>query len=236
MTAAPRGLAGGLQILDRLPGENGLLGQGFKFRPAWWTSRVDPAVSGWLSDLPEDAAGRGYRRITRGQLLAVADGSDGWESRALLAGYVWGTGHLAFLVGRRARTFRDTERADLQKRLESAAEALRTDDAFDAYRMLDRGPDSIKHLGPAFFTKFLYAADVSQIEQADGALIMDQFVVKALNELHGWSEPTYGWSPARYPAWLDIATEQAACASLELGRPVRRDEIELAYFTYGKTL
>jgi len=231
-------LAGGQTILDLLTGSEGLLSQGFRFRPAWWTSRVDDvSVSGWLDGLPADPEGRGYHRITRGEMLATADGTDGWESRALLAGYVWGTGNLGFLVGRRARTFRDTDSADLQKRLAVAVDALRTDGPSAAYRELNRGGTaSIKHLGPAFFTKFLYVADTAKVEQPDGALIMDQFVVKALNALHDWSEPTYGWAPARYPEWLDIATTEADLAAAELGRPVRRDEIEYAYFTHGKTL
>ncbi|MDO8150189.1 hypothetical protein [Isoptericola sp. b408] len=229
-------LAGGQQIRDLLCGTEALLSQGFKFRPAWWTGRVDPSVSGWLYELPDDPGGRGYRQIDRGRMIAVADGGPGWESRALLAGYVWGTGHLGFLVGRRARTFRDTAPADRQKRLESSVEALAGDGPTAAYRVLDRGPGSIKHLGPAFFTKFLYVADASRVDQPDGALIMDQFVVKSLNALHGWSEPTYGWSPFRYPEWLAVATEQAAIASDELGRPVRRDEIELAYFRHGKSV
>ncbi|PTU57873.1 hypothetical protein DBB34_01765 [Sphaerisporangium cinnabarinum] len=231
-------LAGGQTILDLLPGTERLLDQGFKFRPVWWTSCVgDTSVSGWLDGLVPDPDGRGYHRITRGEMLAVADGADGWESRALLAGYVWGTGHLGFLVGRRARVFRDTDFADLQKRLTVAVDALRTDGPSAAYRELNRGGTaSIKHLGPAFFTKFLYIADPARVEQPDGALIMDRFVVKALNGLHDWSEPTYGWESFRYPEWLDVATEQAALATTELGRPVRRDEIEYAYFTYGKTL
>ncbi|WP_402374556.1 8-oxoguanine DNA glycosylase OGG fold protein [Isoptericola rhizosphaerae] len=229
-------LAGGQQILDLLSGTEDLLGQDFKFRPNWWTGRVDPSVSAWLHELPGDPGGRGYHRIDRGRMLATGDGSAGWESRALLAGYVWGTGHLAFLVGRRARTFRDTEPADLQKRLESSVEALAADGPTMAYRALHRGPGSIKHLGPAFFTKFLYVADASRVDRPDGALIMDQFVVKSLNALHGWSEPTYGWSPSRYPEWLAVATEQAAIASDELGRHVRRDEIELAYFRHGKSV
>lgn len=229
---------GGVDILERLPGSTPLLDQGFQFRSAWWTRRVtDATVSGWLDELPEEPGGRAYRRITRGEMLSTADGTDGWQSRALLSGYVWGTGTMGFLVGRRARTFRDTNPADLQKQLETAVHALRTDGPAVAYSKMNRGgAAAIKHLGPAFFTKFLYIADASRVGCEDGALIMDRFVVKALNHLFGWSEPTYGWAPARYPEWLDIATTQAALAATELGRPVRRDEIEFAYFTYGKSL
>lgn len=230
--------AGGQAVLGLLLGTERMLDQGFRFRPPWWTSRVDdPSVSGWLDALPADPGGRGYHRITRGQMLSVADGTDGWEVRALLAAYVWGTGSSAFLVPRRARTFRDTPLPALHERLTTAVAVLRADGTEAAYRALSRGrPAAIKHLGPAFFTKLLYVADGAQVDRPGGALIMDRFVVQALNKLHGWSEPPSGWTAARYSAWLDVATEQAELAARELGRAVRRDEIEHAYFTYGTTL
>lgn len=177
-------VAGDSEILRRLPGEQALLAQDFKFRVAWWSTWVDQRTGFWLRDLPDDPGGRAYLRISRGRMLAVADGTPGWQYRALLPG----------------------------------------------------GPCYVKYLGPAFFTKFLYIADSSCHTHPRGALIMDRFVVKTLTALHGWDEPTYGWGSHRYPHWLEIASEQAALAADELGRPVRRDEIELTYFRYSKTL
>lgn len=230
-------VAGGSEILRRLPGEQALLAQDFKFRPEWWLTRVDQRTGSWLRGLPEDADGRGYRRISRERMLAVADGTPGWQSRAMLAAYVWGTGASAFLVGRRARAFRDCSPEELEETLGAVVEVLHGDGPTAAYRSMVRGgPCYVKYFGPAFFTKFLYIADSSCDAHPRGALIMDRFVVKALNALHGWDEPTYGWGSHRYPHWLEIASEQAALAAQELERPVRTDEVELAYFRYGKTL
>jgi 8-oxoguanine DNA glycosylase-like protein len=87
-----------------LPDENSVLEHGFAFRPIWWTPRVPIGWGSYLEQLP--ALGRGYHQINRRDLLTV----DGLP-QALLACYVWGTGSAAFLVGRRARVFRDNETA-----------------------------------------------------------------------------------------------------------------------------
>jgi hypothetical protein len=129
-----------------------VLAHGFRFRPAWRSPRVPESWGGFLEQLP--AQERGYHRITRADLLAAA--TDHGLPHALLAGYVWGTGSSAFLIGRRARVFRDNDARRVDESLHAVAEKLRNGNTVEAYTsMLRGGPHNLKHLGPSFFTKFL---------------------------------------------------------------------------------
>ena len=83
----------------QIPPEEQVLAHGFWFRPAWWTPRVPTGWGDFLEDLPPRE--RGYHLIPRADLLAAPTLHR--LPQALLAGYVWGTGGSAFLVGRRAR-------------------------------------------------------------------------------------------------------------------------------------
>ncbi|MBB5168085.1 hypothetical protein [Mycobacterium sp. AZCC_0083] len=135
--------------------DDGVLSHGFRFRPSWWTPRAPEGWGGFLEQLP--AQERGYHRIAREDLLAAA--TDRGLPQALLAGYVWGTGNSAFLVGRRARVFRYKDAQRFDDSLHAVAETLRSGNAVEAYTSMLRGQSqNLKHLGASFFTKFLYAA------------------------------------------------------------------------------
>lgn len=221
-------------------GDQSLLEQGFAFRPArWQRSYLADALSGWLDTLPEDPRGHRYRRIERRDLLRLArDTSPDGQGRLLLACYVWGTGPSGFLVGRRARTFRDTPPAALVDHLTAVRAVLANEGPVAAYSaMHNGGPHRIRWMAASFFTKFLYAADTPDGFSCGRALILDQFVVAALGDLHGWSLPRVGpWAPQMYERWLGHASEVAEQASLEAGSLVRLDAVEKAYFEHGKVL
>lgn len=220
-----------------MPSSAGVLSHGFDFRPSWWQSKVSDEVGAWLDTLPVSEQGRGYHRITRGHLLSdPGDGSALSNCRLLLACYVWGTGTMSRNVGRRARTFRDTPAEVLGRRLCEAREILTREGPRAAYAALDDGgPLRTKHMRASFFTKFLYAADASGHGAPGRALILDQFVAIALNDLHGWQLPERsGWRDGTYQAWLDLAAVEAEKASSREGVPVRVDAVEMAYFQYGR--
>lgn len=204
-----------------------VLAHGFPFRPAWWTARVPDGWGDFLEQLPDE--GRGYRTITRAGLLDAAT-SHGLP-QALLAGYVWGTGSSAFLVGRRARVFRDNDAERISDSLHAAAEMLTSGNTVEAYTAMLRGqPQYLKHLGPSFFTKFLYAADARD-RQPGRALILDQFVAVALKAVDGWGISRNGpWDPSTYSRWIDHAH------SIGKVEGVRADAVEMAYFNHGKQL
>jgi DNA-binding HxlR family transcriptional regulator len=88
--------------------------------------------------------------------------------------------------------------------------------------------NNLKHLGPSFFTKFLYAAD-AEGTRPGRALILDQFVAVALKDADGWDISRTGpWEPATYERWLDHAHGIAAAEG------VRPDAVEMAYFNHGR--
>ena len=221
----------------KIPTENDLLSQGSNFRPRWWTQRIhDPAWSAFLNDLPDE--GREYRHITRRNLL-TAGSSQRPETlpRLLVAAYVWGTGPSAFLVGRRARAFRDNTKEIITNALTNATRTLIADGPVAAYAsMTGSGPNRLKYLGPSFLTKVLYAADCDDC-QPGRALILDQFVVIGLNDLQGWGWAERGpWTPSQYGRWLDYAHDFAARHPAQDGKTVRADAIELAVFKHGWTV
>jgi hypothetical protein len=186
--------------------------------------RVPEDWDGFINELPEE--GRDYRRITHADVLrAAAEGLP----RSLVTGYVWGTGTSAFLVGRRARVFRDNDAQRIADCLQSAADKLHAGNTVEAYASILRGhPNNLKHLGPSFFTKFLYAAD-SDGNRPGRALILDQFVARALRDVDGWDIPRLGpWAPGIYGHWLDHAHEVAKAEG------VRPDAVEMAYFRHGR--
>ena len=113
--------------------------------------------------------------------------------------------------------------------LHATAELLQRGHTVDAYTAMLRGhPHYLKHLGPSFFTKFLYAADACD-HQPGRALILDQFVALALKDLDDWDIPRYGpWEPSTYAKWIDHAHRVAAAEG------VRADAVEMAYFKHGR--
>lgn len=215
-----------------------VLAHGFDFRPRWWQSRAPRNWASFLSDLPAAEQGREYRHITRAVLFAKADDQspDGTAS-LLLACYVWGTGNSGWLVPRRARIFRDTEPSLLRRRLTDARRLLYSSGPQAAYISLaDGGPNRIKHMRASFFTKFLYAADARGGRAHGQALILDQFVAIALNDLHNWGLPERGpWSPEVYQRWIEHADREARARS-DGTRSVRPDAVEMAYFQHGRRL
>jgi hypothetical protein len=114
--------------------------------------------------------------------------------------------------------------------LRAVAAALGSGNTVEAYTSMLRGHlHNLKHLGPSFFTKFLYAAD-ARSGRPGRALILDQFVAVALKEVDGWDISRYGpWEPSTYERWLDHAHALAT-------GDVRADAVEMAYFRLGKEI
>ncbi|GAA2725775.1 hypothetical protein CAE01nite_20780 [Cellulomonas aerilata] len=200
---------------------------------------MEASWGAFLADLPAAVQGRGYHHFTRHDLLTSFDfTSSNADGRLLLACNVWGTGNGGWLAPRRARVFRDTQPDDLNARLASARHTMERDGPVAAYAALhDGGPNRVKHMRASFFTKFLYAAAAPGDGSCGRALILDQFVAIALNDLHRWSLPEQaGWSPETYGRWLDLAHGMARQESEATGEHVRADAIEMAYFTHGRDL
>ncbi|KLI09237.1 hypothetical protein BKG60_18745 [Mycobacterium syngnathidarum] len=94
--------------------------------------------------------------------------------------------------------------------------------------MLRGRPHYLKHLGPSFFTRFLYAADARD-RQPGRALIPDQFAAVALKAVDGWDISQNGpWDPSTYARWIDHAQ------GITTAEGVRADAVEMAYFAEGR--
>ena len=221
--------------MESLPSADAVLAHGFDFRPNWWHGRAPTSWTAFLNELPEAAAGRGYRHITRQDLLSHATDLAVNDGGLLVACYVWGTGTSGWLVPRRSRVFRDTAADTLRAQLAAARQVLDHDGPAAAYAsMSDGGTNRIKHMRASFFTKFLYAASAPRLGEDSSALILDQFVAIALNDLHDWGIAEKGpWSVQTYARWLKHAASEAAAAST-VDQPVRVDAVEMAYFRHGR--
>jgi hypothetical protein len=106
---------------------------------------------------------------------------------------------------------------------------LRSEGAVAAYAYLhgDNG-NIIKHLGPSFGTKFLYFCGYDSAEGEFKPLILDGYVVLALNRLSDLNLPTAGVTVSQYRQYLELADMWARiwCTS--------PDVVERALFSIGK--
>jgi hypothetical protein len=189
-----------------------VMAQAVDYKASWWERYVPPQW--WpnaLTALPRLPDRSEYQRVTRQDLFDLADADQSPQGRVglLLGCYLWGTGSSAFLVGRRARTFARTPLVDVAARLMRVDSVLAADGPVAAYASMTRGgQNAVAHLGPAFFTKYLYftGRDASR-----RPLILDRKVAAAFGRSDPpWQIGTYGWGPATYQQYLDRAETMAA--------------------------
>jgi hypothetical protein len=210
------------------PSDDEVLGQWCDFKASWWEKYVP--VELWpsgLTGLPSSTDRPGYQRINRQDVFALAaDNTPQGRVGLLLGAYIWGTGPSAFLVGRRARTFTRTDIDEIGQRLQAVDRLLASEGPIAAYASLTRGaPNSIRFLGPAFFTKYMYFAAGHLTDVSPSPLILDRKVARALRKAHaGWSIGTHGWSADTYGRYLDYAH------GLAVRQRVSPGAVELALF------
>lgn len=115
-----------------------------------------------------------------------------------------------------------------------AIRVLRSDGPIQAYRALDDGGGQrLRGLGPGFFTKVLYFAGWDQVPGNQQPLILDQHVVRALNEQAGlrW-DLDWNWTADQYAHYLDLAQDWAA----NWGAGTTADVVERRLFEHGIAL
>ncbi len=228
------------RIVGEYPRRDAVSGQWFDFRPAWWTSVIATDVFDGLPAAP--AKGDGWRRIDRSDLFRIA-ATPGREVDLLIACYAWGMGASTGSLNRYRRPLR-VGREILAAKLSGARLTLDEQGPIAAYRSLAAGgPFKVAFLGPSFFTKLLYTMDLSP-DRITRALILDQFVVAALNHLAELGVATgqarrlstkIAWPPAVYEQWLDFAHDEAARAS-SAAHTIQADAVEVALFKHGRKL
>lgn len=199
--------------------------------PEWWNKALlDRRLPGGPLQVTYDSRHR--PGISRGALfkLAAVTGSSDAELRLLWHALAWGGGKRPRLMSKRL----DTVAADPEGAVSAlrAAAAKAGSSPVDAYETLyPSGCTTLKYLGPAFFTKFLYFAGQGQPTHA--CAILDRVVAASLRS-RGWQGlRSTGWSAATYGRYCELVACWAREASTRLGRLIAVDEVERWLFDQG---
>lgn len=188
---------------DGAPDEQEVRAHRVSFYPRHWLSG-----DRWPEYLQHPAvlAEEGRVAVSRQELFEAARSVQSAEDA--VAFYVqvagWGVGTQARGVARVAKPLQDPAVGD---KLLEAYKLARAGDPVQAYTAMNHGGRfKVKHLGAAFFTKWLYFSgyETALSRNRTPALILDQRVAQAL----GWSASD--WSAEEYQHYLDIAQDIAA--------------------------
>lgn len=157
-------------------------------RPAWEKAFAqDPAELAFLGTVPP--------RLDRATVTGIvtSEVAAGRWTNAFIVVMVWGYGHAPYgpsrtrtcLTGHKPSSGHPLDPTVAPKLAESARLVL-TVGPVEAFRYLNNKPGSIKHLGPAFFTKWLHFVSAPAIDPAQGvAPIYDAIVRRWLSRNAG---------------------------------------------------
>jgi hypothetical protein len=206
-----------------------VLGQAVPFNPQTWKSWLPDGV--WPGELDLLRGTGRFHRITREDVFRLsADVETPAQAvQCYVAACVWGSGTAGLGVARRARPLRSHD--DAGERLLKAIRTLREVGAVAAYQRLQKGGDThLRGLGPAFFTKVLYFAGWD-VAVGPRPLVLDRFVVRALNEQAELSWRTnWTWTADQYGRYLDTVAGWASSWG------TTADVVERELFDHGKAL
>lgn len=202
---SPEGLFEG-----EVPDREWVLTQIIEFGPDYRKARL-PDARMWPPEL-DDCPPYGKRRgVDRRRVFAIADravatAEDVWSATHLLvAAVLWGTGPRPRNATLRLRCLHDESTPG---KLTAAIKNVRQSGAVSGYQAMQWGGGSkLNDVGPSFFTKFLYFAGWDSKPYLWQPLIMDDYVLRALNRITTakWSDG----SPDDYGRYLDLAKDWA---------------------------
>ena|SRR5690625_1570350 len=194
----------------------------------WWNDQKDQVPGLPLSYSHID----GEPQLSRGDVFKLAKliktESDGTAALRLLWHVLaWGTGRTQRNNSQRIKAVME----DLETAKQLLAEAAITSrhDALEAFKLFRSGhSNAIGHLGPNFFTKYLYFAGAGN--STHPCIIVDAQVRATLYSVSNKEDkrfaPLSQYSASHYQEALECITNWAEDAAKELGRPVAIDEIE----------
>lgn len=194
----------------------------------WWNNQ-----KGSVPELPlQHSIVDGRPRLSRGEIFEFAEPiktvHDGSEAiRLLWHVLAWGTGPTQRGNAQRIKgVLTDLES---NKRLLAEAAIISREDPISAFKLFRPGDSNvISHLGPNFFTKYLYFAGAGHAEHP--SIIIDKRVRATLYEVSNKKDerfaPLSQYSASHYGHALETITSWANDASGKLGRPVAIDEVE----------
>lgn len=203
-----------------------LVDQAITVAPAWWQAAL--SENGFTAAEYVSSASTLMRRdLFR---LGERAGQSGEDARVLLwACLSWGTGRRHRHNRIRVRSVA-AQRDELSERLRRAAELSRSEPEA-AYAELRPQANAVSHLGPPFFSKFLYFAGGGDPDHP--SLILDSLVAEALRCGCGWTSLTgrYVWPTTTYGRYCRLLTRWSQEVGEEVGRTVGADELELQLFS-----
>jgi hypothetical protein len=173
------------------PRDEAVAAQSIAIRPAWWRAGI--GARGLPGEPPAEES------LTRAAVWCHADDVFTLLWHALS----WGAGRYLRQNVKRLNAIR-TDVDGARALLTTAAELSRTSPQA-AYEVLRPGHrNAIGHLGPSFFTKFLYFAGGG--DPAHPSLILDRRVATSLRDECGWeSLHRMGpWPPDTYARYCDL--------------------------------
>jgi len=207
-----------------------VLGQSFDFDPTRW-QRLLPVADMWPGELDACPVVGRWPSVSRATVLSVGERAHEpvGAVQTYVAAAVWGNGTDPRGVHRRVRVLAASA-SEVADSLASAVRTLRSEGPEAAYERLHGHGNLVNHLGPSFGTKVLYFAGYGRVAGGRQPLILDQFVVLALNRLVGSTLPTKqgGWTALQYMTYLDIAHKWA----VDWGSAP--DVVERVLFSIGK--
>lgn len=182
--------------------------------PARWST---VAAGRWPQAFGTDSTQMLISRRDLFDLAAETHPSNSWIP-LLAASYAWGHDLDGYGPARLQKILTANDLTDIDRALTEAVDALRAAGAVAAYQALNR---RIRHLGPAFFTKVLYAAGQGLGVEGPRPLILDKRVAVSLrtlatrvyrhaglpSDLASWLWTDNGWSPARYGQYVGSPIE-----------------------------
>jgi hypothetical protein len=204
-----------------------------RYRSEWWTRYLDNDLAYfWPAQLDKpEPDERGYRWVSRDDVFAIAStDSDHRELHTAVAAYVWGVAHWAFQVRLRVRAF-TLNSSTVEAKLRRAASILEHGGPVEAYDVMlggDTGPDGtrIPHMGPAYFTKFLYFIGYHDHAHDMRPLILDRRVATALRQRGEFDQaaPNEAWPTSLYEQYLTYCHNE---------NPDNPQQVEVELFNEG---
>lgn len=180
----------------------------FPWKPDGWLSQMHdlPEVQHMLGGLPDKVDRTHIRETVLAELVA------GRVLAAFVSAMVWGYGDIGYgptrvrwvLTGVNVDARDAPVRNDVAGLLGTAADVVRGDGAVEGFRYMSNA-GRIKHLGSAFFTKWLYfSSAISDPDDPNAAPILDK-------QVHDWLEKRAGITldisrTAEYQRYLDVIT------------------------------
>lgn len=213
---------------DGVPDREWVLSQTIEFDPTYRKVRL-PDLRMWPPELDECPPYGKHHGVDRRRVFTIADRAvatpeDPWSATHLLvAAVLWGTGTRPRNATLRLRCLHDEA---TPSKLTAAIKNVRQSGAVSGYQSMQwGGANKINDVGPSFFTKFLYFAGWDSKPYLWQPLIMDDYVLRALNRVTGakWAEG----ASDDYGRYLDLAKDWA----FELG--TSEDAIERRLFQMG---